>query len=127
MVFCPEHPKRDQFFFRPFGPQFGLKIRGADPPGPSPGSATAFRWSTVGAPLLSWLHTFFYQMFTNIFLLPTYKSLFLYFLNFFPHAFAFFTAKRSLGAEEGTVHKDSSRDFGTTLSSVRKNYNKTIK
>ena len=28
-------------FFRPFGPQFGLKIRGAPgPPGPSPGSAT---------------------------------------------------------------------------------------
>ena len=31
-------------FFRPFGPQFGLKVRGADPRplGPSPGSATAF-------------------------------------------------------------------------------------
>ena len=29
-------------FFRPFGPQFGLKIKGgrAVPPGPSPGSAT---------------------------------------------------------------------------------------
>ena len=27
-------------FFRPLGPQFGPKIRGADPPGPSPGSAT---------------------------------------------------------------------------------------
>ena len=23
-------------FFRPFGPQFGLKIRGAGPPGPQP-------------------------------------------------------------------------------------------
>ena len=28
--------------FWPFRPQFGLKIRGAGPPGPSPGSATAF-------------------------------------------------------------------------------------
>ena len=28
-------------FFRPFGPQFGLKIGGRAPPGPSPGSATA--------------------------------------------------------------------------------------
>ena len=29
-------------FFPPFGPQFGLKIRGEPgPPGPSPGSATA--------------------------------------------------------------------------------------
>ena len=27
-------------FFRPFGPQSGLKIRGAGPPGPFPGSAT---------------------------------------------------------------------------------------
>ena len=27
-------------FFRPLGPQFGPKIRGAAPPGPSPGSAT---------------------------------------------------------------------------------------
>ena len=27
-------------FFRPFGSQFDLKIRGAGPPGPSPGSAT---------------------------------------------------------------------------------------
>ena len=27
-------------FFRPFGPQFGPKIRGAGPPGPSSGSAT---------------------------------------------------------------------------------------
>ena len=26
--------------FRPFGPQFGLKIRGVAPPGPFPGSAT---------------------------------------------------------------------------------------
>ena len=30
-----------QFFFRPFGPQFGQKVRGAGPPGPSPSSATA--------------------------------------------------------------------------------------
>ena len=30
-----------QNFFRPFGPQFGLKIRGLPgPPGPSPGSVT---------------------------------------------------------------------------------------
>ena len=29
----------EKFFFRPFGSQFGLKIRGAGPPGPSPGSA----------------------------------------------------------------------------------------
>ena len=31
-----------KFFFRPFGPQFGLKIRGGGggSPGPSPGSAT---------------------------------------------------------------------------------------
>ena len=30
-----------KFFFRPFGRQFGLKIRGTPaPPGPSPGSAT---------------------------------------------------------------------------------------
>ena len=28
-------------FFRPFGPQFGLKIRGAGPPGTSPRSTTA--------------------------------------------------------------------------------------
>ena len=28
-----------KIFFRPFGPQFGLKIRGAGPPGPFPGSA----------------------------------------------------------------------------------------
>ena len=27
-------------FFRPLGPQFGPKIRGAGSPGPSPGSAT---------------------------------------------------------------------------------------
>ena len=27
--------------FRPFEPQFGLKRRGAGPPGPSPGSAIA--------------------------------------------------------------------------------------
>ena len=33
-------------FFRPFGPQFDLKIRcggGGGPPGPSPGSATAVK------------------------------------------------------------------------------------
>ena len=31
-------------FFRPFGPQFGLKIRGvAEPQGPSPGSATGIQ------------------------------------------------------------------------------------
>ena len=30
-------------FFRPFGPQFGLKIGGGGkPPGPSPGSATGY-------------------------------------------------------------------------------------
>ena len=29
-------------FFRPYGPQFGLKIREPGPPGPSPGSATGF-------------------------------------------------------------------------------------
>ena len=37
-------------FFWPFGPQFGLKIRGSPPPpGPSPGSAsaTAPYWKTV--------------------------------------------------------------------------------
>ena len=28
-------------FLRPFGPQFGLRIRGADPPDPSSGSVTA--------------------------------------------------------------------------------------
>ena len=31
-----------KIFFRPFGPHFGIKIRGAGSPGPSPGSATAF-------------------------------------------------------------------------------------
>ena len=31
-----------KIFFRPFAPQFGLKIRGAGPPGPSPRSATDF-------------------------------------------------------------------------------------
>ena len=36
-------------FFRPFGPHFGLKIRGgASPPGPSPGSATAMWWILHG-------------------------------------------------------------------------------
>ena len=29
-------------FFRSFGPQFGLKIRGDRPPGPSPGSVTGY-------------------------------------------------------------------------------------
>ena len=56
--FNPLSPKSDQYpvadldfqirggpvsknFFRPFGPQFGLRIRGGwGPPGPSPGSAT---------------------------------------------------------------------------------------
>ena len=33
-------PRGPKFFFRPFGPQFGLKIKGGAPPGPSPGSAT---------------------------------------------------------------------------------------
>ena len=46
---APGHPDREiswgggrsqKNFFRPFEPQFGLKIRGAAPPGPSPGSAT---------------------------------------------------------------------------------------
>ena len=40
-----EGPVSPKNFFRPFGPQFGLKIRaggggGACPPGPSPGSVT---------------------------------------------------------------------------------------
>ena len=34
-VWCPKN------FFQRFEPQFGLKIRGAGLPGPSPGSATA--------------------------------------------------------------------------------------
>ena len=37
-----EGPVSQKIFFRPFGPQFGLKIRaggGAGPPVPSPGSA----------------------------------------------------------------------------------------
>ena len=37
-----EGPVSPKIFFRPFGPQFGLKIRaggGAGPPVPSPGSA----------------------------------------------------------------------------------------
>ena len=29
-----------QFFFRTFGPQFGLKIKRGGPPGPFPGSVT---------------------------------------------------------------------------------------
>ena len=45
----PDHPDPEirgegglqKDFFRPFGPQFGLKIRGAGPLGTSPGSATA--------------------------------------------------------------------------------------
>ena len=35
-------PGLKKTFFRPFAPQFGLKIRGAGPPGPSPRSATDF-------------------------------------------------------------------------------------
>ena len=34
-------------FFRPFGPQFGLKIGGAGPPGPTPGSATECLWNSI--------------------------------------------------------------------------------
>ena len=35
-------------FFRPFGPRFGLKIRGGTcPPGPFPWSATAFRIAKI--------------------------------------------------------------------------------
>ena len=33
-------PGLKKIIFRPFGPQFGLKVRGAGPPGPSSGSAT---------------------------------------------------------------------------------------
>ena len=38
-----------KFWGEPFGPQFGLKVRGSPdpPPGPSPGSATAPYWKTV--------------------------------------------------------------------------------
>ena len=32
-------PSLKKMFFQSFGPQSGIKIRGADPPGPSPGSA----------------------------------------------------------------------------------------
>ena len=42
----PDHDKRRgaglSKNFRPFGPHFGLKIRGVGSPGPSPGSATGF-------------------------------------------------------------------------------------
>ena len=33
-------PGLKKIIFRPFGPQFGLKVRGAGPPGPSSGSTT---------------------------------------------------------------------------------------
>ena len=36
-----------EIVFRPFGPHFGLKIRGAGPPGPSPGTTTV--WSCYGS------------------------------------------------------------------------------
>ena len=36
-----------EIVFRPFGPHFGLKIRGAGPPGPSPGTTTV--WSRYGS------------------------------------------------------------------------------
>ena len=35
-------------FFRPFGHQFGVEIRGAGPPGPSPGSATDVMFNVIG-------------------------------------------------------------------------------
>ena len=39
-------PASKNIFFRPFGPHFGLKIRGGlGPPGPSPGSATESTYS----------------------------------------------------------------------------------
>ena len=56
------------FFFRPFGPQFGLKIRGSPAP-PSPGSATGsactslsggceeVRWSIFQSNLNTWSHS----------------------------------------------------------------------
>ena len=47
----PGHPESEisggaglKIFFRPFGPHFGIKIRGSPgPPGPSPGSATGLQ------------------------------------------------------------------------------------
>ena len=40
-------PASKKIFFRPFGPHFGLKIRGeGGPPGPSSGSATARKQNT---------------------------------------------------------------------------------
>ena len=48
-------------FFQPFGPQFGLKIRGClSPPGPSPRSATAGHFSSTQKNIKShqwWLST----------------------------------------------------------------------
>ena len=38
------------FFFQPFGPQFGLNITGAGPPAPSPGSTTGERGWSIGRP-----------------------------------------------------------------------------
>ena len=39
--------KKKKNFFRPFGPQFGLKIMGyPGPPGPSPGSATVIQMNS---------------------------------------------------------------------------------
>ena len=40
-------PSLQTNFFLPFGPQFGLRIRGAGPPGPSPGSITV-KWLALG-------------------------------------------------------------------------------
>ena len=45
----PDHkirgwPGLKKFFFWPFGPHFGLKIRGGGPPGPSPRSATEIQF-----------------------------------------------------------------------------------
>ena len=36
-----------EIVFRPFGPHFGPKIRGAAPPGPPPGTTTV--WSRYGS------------------------------------------------------------------------------
>ena len=45
----PDHeirgwPGLKKIFFGPFGPHFGLKIRGGGPPGPSPGSASEIQF-----------------------------------------------------------------------------------
>ena len=40
-------PSLETNFFLPFGPQFGLRIRGAGPPGPSPESITV-KWLALG-------------------------------------------------------------------------------